>query len=1047
MSDRMEYEILMEIDQDTLDHHYLMNASAIAFDIETQTESALKKEFKNKYGVSYVADILIVSFNIGSGFPTTIVPFFEGEDADPAYEMRKEFVRRVLRPRSDLTLIGHNVIFDLRALGGHFGFNYLVAGNKRPKVWDTMVMSMLLMMSQGGADTALGSLVRSYKLLPSIEDEMFYLSMKDARVDTLGQEADRLMRYVAIDSEVTYRLYALQREVIRSIPEVTAEATIEFADDGTWEVASPPVTDRPNRYISTKNWKALPTLVEWEQRKLWVAACISIKGMLVDRPYLNEERNRLVMGFMQSLESFREIMDNDLTFGQETLELLPYAVWLDSRKVKTGKAPDPKRWYYAIQWRERWFEAKYGEAKEGEVYPAPLAEHFMYPEMVRIAEARGIRTPQVFTDVPWGEGGTGRFYLEDWLYWRLTGETDDPVDKDSMNYWKASLAAAWYRRYLKLTKPQEIITLLGMESFQMWYVFVHQKKDPPTSEELVKNSFLGTPKLKNAIELHDEPLNWQREAMTEGWLSLSEDALTWYFGLDDDMPIDPLMLVNHNQAQISRIDEFLRHSERDGRVHSVIAPKAITSRGTHTSPNVGNLPMERVRGFFIPDPGMVQFSIDLSNAENWNLGLSSGDNALVQACVSGDFHWVMMEIYKFTQPNGEFTGEYKEMLAEMATGSEKGKQIHATLKKLRKFLKRVTFGSAYGAGAYKVSQMLNIPIAEAEAMLAAKDRRFSVATAWTKRLIEGVDRLYRQGYNPPFVLLWTGRRIPIPAYPKGDGTIRVEGYKGINYVQQGGVAEIVWRSMVLAQEEFLDRGMSGILVNQVHDEIVGQCKPEEFWDVCAVIIKHLAEAVPQQYLNRTIPACRFLSAIGPENADKWGYQHGVEYPIDKTKFLNRWGLHDMPEGETEAPTWVGDLDAGYTVQGEIESRLVETMLNEDNSLRVDTGDTWKALGILDDAMTTAFQKWADFRMPIAVEIGDRQIGPLLFPERMAVYSVMAQRGYDVKKEYWAAWEAIGGTVDVLRAFLKWWIENSPVPTPEEAKQRVQAKLQPGEDYY
>ena len=300
--------------------------------------------------------------------------------------------------------------------------------------------------------------------------------------------------------------------------------------------------------------------------------------------------------------------------------------------------------------------------------------------------------------------------------------------------------------------------------------------------------------------------------------------------------------------------------------------------------------------------------------------------------------------------------------------------------------------------------------------------------------MQKVQAMWEKGFAVPFINLWTGRRIPIEVLIGNDGRPRPAAYKGINYAQQGGVAEVVFRGMILAQEECIDRGLSLRIVGQVHDEVVGQCLIEEFWECVMPIIKHMQEAIPEQYLNRTVPAIRMLSAIGPENAEKWGYDNRREYPIDKTKFANYWGIHPMPEGETEAPTWIGDMNAGYTIEGEIIQRSVQSAQQaSEQSIEIEKLPTWSQFNRIYNDLFTTMRKLEDLRIPTNVRVNDKELGPFLLPERMAIMSTMAQRGHIVGTEYNEVWDELGGLLDTLRVYTKWFHQYSPVQTPVERK--------------
>ena len=65
---------------------------------------------------------------------------------------------------------------------------------------------------------------------------------------------------------------------------------------------------------------------------------------------------------------------------------------------------------------------------------------------------------------------------------------------------------------------------------------------------------------------------------------------------------------------------------------------------------------------------------------------------------------------------------------------------------------------------------------------------------------------------------------------------------------QGGAASILKRAMVDAQSEILKRGHDAFLVNQVHDEIIIECKQEEAQEVNSYI-KPILENAGSKFLK------------------------------------------------------------------------------------------------------------------------------------------------------------------------------------------------------
>jgi len=1057
------YEHINWLIPSDLEDHYLLNCTTICVDIESQTATDDERWKGHMFGTSYVADITLVAIH-ADGYPTCVIDFLEGETPvdngdtygcegtsmtlTEQYELRKEFIRRILT-RPGITIVGHNIVFDLRSLGGHFGFNLLMENHA--KVWDTMTMGNVLLLSVVGEQTKLDFAAMRFNLIGDDEAKAFYNRMKDVRFELHTVLDTNLMRYGAMDTQVTYRYYLLQLAIIAAAPMKDVEPFSVWDEEGKWAIQNEIVTGRPNRFISSKGWPNLPTLIEEEQGKLWISACMAIQGMKLDIDYVTKQHQYYTEAYADSLERIMDMMMHDPSHSEIDNWTLPFVLF-----HYYPKNVDTTEWVYGKLFFEQSppdFEVDplaYEVSDDAMEKVAPWLPQMpkrklIAPQIsaavgdlddVQIEELHLATIKQDKKEKEAEEGIRLVSYFAAWIY-----DHTPQFQKDADGGWKSCLKAAWYSRFLterKIIPPAKLVNRVG---FKLYYTFVLQNMTPPTNEELQHDSYLLTPQLKDRMDAgKDEDLDfdWRSEAMRTGTFSMSDDAFEYYFGEieEETEHLDALRQITQNMAKVTRINEFLRHAGRDGKIHSVVAPKAQTGRATHVTPNVGNLPMEECKGYLVTDDPSewVQWSIDLSNAENFFSGLTFGDNAQIEACVTGDYHYAMLLIYKYTNPDGSYTDEYKDMLREISTGSELGKQYIKRLKHERKWYKKVTFSVNYGAGAPKVARTMHISYAEAKELISRKESRFAATTSGKIDLSNKMNQMYQKGYAPPFCVLWTGRRIPIDVYMSGNRA-KVKAFTATNYTQQGGVGEVVYRAMIRAQEEALKRGLSLRIVNQVHDEIVCQSKISEFWEGGEIVIRHLQTQIPQEYLNRTIPACRMLAVLGPENKDKWGYDTRVEYPIDQTKFINFWGIHDMPEGETEAPVWQGNLDEGYSVEQEIIDRTIASAhVSEDASApEIEKLPVWAQFSRLSNTLLTEAHRLEDLRTPVTVTVNEKQLGPFLLPERMAILTTMAQRGHVVGNDYQEIWGELGGLVDVARDYVKWYAKHSPVPTPKEKK--------------
>jgi DNA polymerase I-like protein with 3'-5' exonuclease and polymerase domains len=299
------------------------------------------------------------------------------------------------------------------------------------------------------------------------------------------------------------------------------------------------------------------------------------------------------------------------------------------------------------------------------------------------------------------------------------------------------------------------------------------------------------------------------------------------------------------------LEDLLEHAAIDGRVHSLVTIATVTGRRASSNPNAQNWAMKAktvagdMCGVFIADTDdATLWEYDYSNAENWSAAMLAADSAFAKACAAEDFHEAMAASY-FPQ--------------EWAAGDYKARKL------LRVKGKGVTFGSAYGSGAKSIGIKLGISTEAAKELLHNKDLAFPRVAA-TKKIAE--TKAKREG----FVNLWTGRKVSVKPQ---------ELYSAWNYVNQGGVGEMLKRSLALISEEFERLSLKSRIVLDMHDALIISVKHSEWEQVNDLVPRIMAGVMPEKNNKRTDPPIQWKAeqaiekdkATGErywENSRKWG---------------------------------------------------------------------------------------------------------------------------------------------------------------------------------
>jgi DNA polymerase-1 len=256
----------------------------------------------------------------------------------------------------------------------------------------------------------------------------------------------------------------------------------------------------------------------------------------------------------------------------------------------------------------------------------------------------------------------------------------------------------------------------------------------------------------------------------------------------------------------------------DGRIHTTFNPAgAATGRLSSTDPNLQNIPIRtelsrRIRAAFVAPPGRRLLSADYSQIELRILAHYSDDEALVEAFRNReDVH---------TRTAAETYG----------VGPE------AVTPEMRRVAKMLNFGIAYGLSAFGLSQRLDLPGAEAQAIIT----RYFARYAGVKRYVEwAVEEARAKGESRTLF----GRVRAMPDIASRNPALRNAAERtAINMPIQGTAADIVKLAMIRVHRALAREGLDALLLLQVHDELVLEVAEGELAPVEALVRREMEAA-------------------------------------------------------------------------------------------------------------------------------------------------------------------------------------------------------------
>jgi DNA polymerase-1 len=261
----------------------------------------------------------------------------------------------------------------------------------------------------------------------------------------------------------------------------------------------------------------------------------------------------------------------------------------------------------------------------------------------------------------------------------------------------------------------------------------------------------------------------------------------------------------------------LQVNPRTGRVHTNYSQTgAVTGRLSSTDPNLQNIPIRSelgrdVRKSFIAQPGKLLLSVDYSQVELRIAAHMSQDSGMLAAFQAGQDIHAATAAAIYSVPVDQVT------------------------KAQRSRAKGINFGLLYGMSAFGLTRYTDLTLAESEDFMEEYFRQFP----GIKSYLDGIRRFASQkGYVE--TLLGRRRYFPGLQDPRNMTTRGREEREAINAPVQGTAADIMKIAMLRVPAAIKEAGLDGIMLLQVHDELVLEV-PEEQVRATTKVVKDVME--------------------------------------------------------------------------------------------------------------------------------------------------------------------------------------------------------------
>ncbi len=329
---------------------------------------------------------------------------------------------------------------------------------------------------------------------------------------------------------------------------------------------------------------------------------------------------------------------------------------------------------------------------------------------------------------------------------------------------------------------------------------------------------LGSPKQLQEVLFGELAL--PKTKKTKTGYTTDADALAWLATqTDNELPV--IMLRHREQAKLRvTVEGLIKTIAGDGRIHTTFNQTvAATGRLSSTDPNLQNIPVRTDegrairRGFVVGEGFESLMTADYSQIELRVMAHLSEDEGLIRAFTSGE--------------------DLHTTAASQVFGVEPG----AVDAEMRRKIKAMSYGLAYGLSAFGLSQQLNIEAAEARALMDAYFERFGGVRDYLRR---AVDEARATGYTATLF----GRRRYLPDL-NSDNRQRREAAErmALNAPIQGTAADIVKIAMLKVDSALREADLKSRMLLQVHDEIVLEIAPGERAAAEEIVRREMAGAV------------------------------------------------------------------------------------------------------------------------------------------------------------------------------------------------------------
>ena len=329
---------------------------------------------------------------------------------------------------------------------------------------------------------------------------------------------------------------------------------------------------------------------------------------------------------------------------------------------------------------------------------------------------------------------------------------------------------------------------------------------------------VGSPKQLQVV-LFDE-LKLPKTKKIKTGFTTDAESLEWLASTTGHPLLSHLLRIRETSKLLSTVEGLIDAVASDGRIHTSFQQTvAATGRLSSTDPNLQNIPVRteegrRIRDCFVAaEPYVNLLTADYSQIEMRIMAHLSQDEGLIEAFRSGeDLHSTVGSLV-FGVPVTKVDPE------------------------MRRQVKAMSYGLAYGLSAYGLAQQLNLAPNEAQELMQQYFKRFGGIQDYLKTVVEEARE---KGYTETIL----GRRRYLPDLTSDNRPRReVAERMALNAPIQGSAADIIKIAMLRVSESITAAKINSRLLLQVHDELIFEVAEGEEEQLSQIVREGMENAV------------------------------------------------------------------------------------------------------------------------------------------------------------------------------------------------------------